>query len=312
MRYIYEKGSGEKMLSFKVLTEDNIEEVVASLVPTNEMYSDFSELAHSLDLLLDDVEFALSFAHGCALVRVFDMGRYSFLYPFSMTDEADDASALSDIAEYAMREEIRLVVDDVPRECICNFLSFRHIDVDASGRAGDSFRVTVKTECELMGEVPEVELGRVMLNALTEEDIPEYARLCRDKGVNKHWGYDYYADVTDPEDAYFYEMAMSELAVGVALSMAVRHAGSFIGEAVLYAFDGRGCAEFAIRLLPEWQGVGLGGESVRAICDAAYEIGLIRLSSAVMKENIASVRMLKKLTDKYSETDNGFVFYIDL
>lgn len=300
------------MLSFKVLTEENIEEVVSALSPTDELRGELSELAYSLDLSIEDVEFALSFSRGCALVRIFDMGRYSFLYPFALTDDADAASALSDIAEYAMREEIRLVVDDVPRECVGSFLSFRHIDIDASDREGESFRITVKTECELMGEVPEVELGRVVLNALTEEDIPEYARLCRDEGVNEHWGYDYSADVTDPEDAYFYEMAMSELAAGVALSMAVRHEGSFIGEAVLYAFDGRGCAEFAIRLLPEWQGIGLGAESVRAICAAASEIGLIRLSPRVFKANIASVGMLRKITDEYRDCGDEVVFCIEL
>ena len=300
------------MISFKVLTEENIEELTAALAPTDELRGELSELAYSLDLSIEDVEFALSFSHGCALVRIFDMGRYSFLYPFAMTDDADDALALADIAEYAMREEIRLVVDDVPRECACNFLFFRHIDVDASDRTGDSFRITVKTECELMGDVPEVELGRVVLNALTEEDIPEYARLCRDKGVNEHWGYDYSADATDPEDAYFYETAMSELAAGVSISMAVRHAGEFIGEAVLYAFDGRGCAEFAVRLLPEWQGVGLGVESVRAICAAALEIGLIRLTPRVFKANTASIGMLRKITDEYRDCGDEVIFRIEL
>ena len=300
------------MISFKALTEKNIEEIVMSLAPTDEIYGEFLELAYSLDLTLDDVEFALSFSHGCALVRIFDMGRYSFLYPFAMTDSADAASALSDIAEYAMREEIRLVCDDVPKECVGDFLSFRHIDVDACDTEGESFRITVKTECELMGDVPDVTFGRIELNALTEDDISEYARLSKDKDVNRLWGYDYSDDVSDPDDSYFYETAISEIAAGISVSMAIRCEGYFVGEAVLYAFDGRGGAEFAIRLLPEWQGKGLGTESVRAICAAAAEIGLIRLTSRIMKANYASIRMLEKITDEREVRGEEVVFYIEL
>lgn len=300
------------MISFKTLNEDNLEKVVASLAPTDEIYSDFLELAHCLDLKLDDVEFALSFSRGCALVRVFDMGRYSFLYPYAMTDDSDAASALFDIAEYAMREEIKLVVDDVPKECVGDFLSFRHIDVDAGDPEGESFRITVKTECELMADIPEVVLGRVKLDAITGADIHEYARLCKDKNVNRLWGYDYSEDAHDPDDSYFYETAMQELSAGVSLSLAIRYKGSFVGEAVLYAFDGRGGAEFAIRLLPEWQEQGLGTESVRALCAVASNIGLVRLSARILKENSASVRMLCKITDKCCEHGNEVVFYIDL
>ena len=299
------------MISFKALTEENIEETVKALSPTEGLRGELFELAYSLDASIEDVEFALSFAHGCALVRIFDMGRYSFLYPFAMTDDADPSLALSDIAEYAMREEIRLVVDDVPKECISDFLSFRHFDVDARDSEGESFRITVKTECELMDGLPEVTLGRVELTAITENDIREYSRLCRDNDVNKLWGYDYAEDVSDPEDSYFYETAMKELSAGISASMAIRHDGIFVGEAVLYAFDGRGGAEFATRLLPEWQGLGLGTESVRAICAAAAEIGLIRLSTKVMKENIASIGMLKKITDKQSDCGDAIIFRID-
>ena len=103
----------------------------------------------------------------------------------------------------------------------------------------------------------------------------------------------------------------AEIERGVSLTFAVRLCGELCGEAVLYAFDGRGGAEFATRLLPEWQGLGLGTESVRAICAAAAEIGLIRLSTKVMKENIASIGMLKKITDKQSDCGDAIIFRID-
>ena len=300
------------MISFKVLSEENKEKIIKELSCSSAVRRELLELAGGLDFSDPDVEFALSYFSGCALVRVFDMGRYLFLYPFAIEDDADTAAALDAIAEYAMREELPLVIDDVPREYVSDFLIFRHIDVDARDPYGESYRIRVKTECELLNEIPEIDAGRVKLSALIEADIPEYARLCKDKNVNKCWGYDYSEDVSDPSDEYFYETALSELSMGVSLTMAVRYGDRFVGEAVLYAFDGRGCAEFAVRLLPEWQGKGLGTETVRAICAAAREMGLVRLCSRVMKENSASVNMLRKITDEHEEGECEVVFYVDL
>ena len=300
------------MISFKVFNEENLEEVVTSVAPTEDLISEISELASSFSFDIPDLEFALSYAHGCALVRVFDMGRYSFLYPYVMTEGADPISAIDEMCEYAMREEIKFVVDDVPKECVCDFLSFRHMDVDARDPLGESFRITVKTECDLMGDIPEVKLGRVELNSLAEADITEYARLSKDKNVNKYWGYNYSEDATCPEDEYFYEIAMNELSSGISVTMAIRCEGVFVGEAIIYAFDGRGRAEFAIRLLPEWQGKGIGTEGVRAICLAAEELGLVRISSRIMKENLPSIRMLEKVTDDCEDDGKNLVFHIDL
>ncbi len=300
------------MISFKVLTEENKGEIISSREFADAECGELAELVYSLDLTSADLEFAISYSHGCALIRVFDMGRYSFIYPYELSKGANVRAAISEIAEYAMREEIGLVVDDVPKECIRDFLSFRHINIDASDLLGEYIRITVKTECELCGEVPEVEAGRVKLNELTEGDIPEYSRLVRDKSVNKYWGYNYSEDISDPTDEYFYDMAHYERSLGISLSMAIRYNDAFIGEAVLYAFDGRGNAEFALRLLPEWQGRGLGTETVHAIKAAAREIGLITLTPRVMKENEASLKMLSKLSDSHYSDGDKYVFCFNL
>ena len=302
------------MLSFKVLNVDNTEEIIIGLSDDESVREELREIVADMELDDPDMEFALSYAHGCALIRVYDMGRHSFIYPLELycCDDRDTGAALDAIAEYAMRQEVPFNVDNVPRERLSDFASFRHFDVDARDPEGETFRVRVKTECDLIRHIPEVEEGRVKLNELCEDDIPEYARLVRDRDVNKHWGYDYSEDVDDPDDEYFYDIALSELESGIALSMAIRSEGNFIGEVILYAFDGRGCAEFAIRLLPEWQGKGLGTEAVRALTEASREIGLVRLSSRIMKENKASVRMLDKVADERFEEGDQVIFYIDL
>ena len=139
-----------------------------------------------------------------------------------------------------------------------------------------------------------------------------YAELCKNQNVNKYWGYDYLDDVTDPNDEYFFDNAEREFACGIAAAMAIRVGGKFVGESTIYAFDGKGGAEFALRILPEWQGRGIGTETVRATVLAASRLGLVRLRAEVMSENLPSVAMLKKVSDSYTERDGRLLFDINI
>ena len=302
------------MISFKVLNGENKSEVINSFskVLSDEALQTLTEIALGFNTGIEDSEFALSVYSGCALVRVFDMGRYCFLFPYEIEADSDVSASISAIAEYAMREEIPLIFSDVPFDCLSYFRGFRHMDIDAEDIEAESYRVRIKNECDLISSVPSVVRGRVELNEISENDIPDYARLCKDQNVNKYWGYNYSEDMNNPSDRYFYENALREFSSGVSVSMAVRFEGHFIGEAIIYAFDGRGCAEFAIRLLPEWQGKGLGNESSLAISDVGRKIGLTRLSCRVMNANGASLAMLRKLSADFTEEESESVFYIDL
>jgi RimJ/RimL family protein N-acetyltransferase len=302
------------MISFKVLNGENNGEVINSFAEalSGEGLQTLAEIAQGFNTGIEDSEFALSVYSGCALVRVFDMGRYCFLFPYEIEADSDVSASISAIAEYAMREEIPLIFSDVPFDCLSYFRGFRHMDIDAEDAEAESYRVRIKNECELISSVPSVARGRVELNEISEDDIADYARLCKEQNVNKYWGYNYSEDVSNPSDRYFYENALREFSSGVSVSMAIRFEGKFIGEGVIYAFDGRGSAEFAIRLLPEWQGKGLGTESSLAISDVGRKIGLTRLSSRVMNANGASLAMLKKISDCFTKEESESVFYIDL
>ncbi len=301
------------MLSFKVITEDNRKELLKAF--GDELGADAAAIAEEITesfLASDEVEFAVSLFGDCLLVRVFDMGRYTFLYPFELTANADIGKCIIKISEYAMREELPLAFSDVPAESLSEFSVFRHMDIDAEDLYGESFSVKIKTECMLLDKIPEVDEGRVKLTAISEKDIPLYAELSRSQNVNKYWGYNYSEDVCAPSDEYFYEAAARDFATGTALSLAVRCDGEFCGEAVIYAFDGMGVAEFAIRLLPECQGKGLGRATVRAVISLARNIGLVKLRSVIMKENEKSLAMLDAFTNNRESVGESFMYTIEL
>lgn len=302
------------MISFKIINAENREEIInelCSIVP--EEAETVNEIIMGLQFDCDsDVEYGICFFSGCIIIRIFDMGRYLFAFPYDICEDADLRRAIDAVAEYAMREEISLTFCDVPCEFFSIFAGYRHMDVDVEDEDGECYRVRIKRESDMIDEIPEVEHGRVKLNALSDGDITDYASLCKDKNVNKYWGYDYSEDVCDPSDRYFYENARLEFSSGASVSFAVRSDGRFIGEAVIYAFDCKGGAEFAIRLLPVYHGIGLGTEGVMAICAAARRLGLIKLYSKVMTDNIPSVKMLKKVADEALESDGVVTFTIYL
>ncbi len=309
------------MISFRVLDETNNKELTDTLagelscatvtISFDKAKQIISEIVLSL-MTDEDIEYALAISHGCVLIRVFDMGRYLFLYPYEICEDSMLSYAIDDICEYAMRQEIPLVFSDVPREALPTLARFRHMDLDAEDSECESYRVRVKTECQLISEIPTVTYGRVTLNALLDSDTEPYARLCSDEELNSMWGYNYRQDVANPPKSYFLETARDEFSRGIALSVAIRTENTFCGEAVLYAFDGKGSSEVAVRLLPEWQGKGLGRQAVKGCIILARKIGLTRLFSVVKNENIPSQKIFSATMELTEQNEECKIYSIKL
>ena len=256
---------------------------------------------------------AISGAFGCLIVRIYDAGEYLFSYPYPLTESADEAGAVEEIALYARREGLPIVFVDVPRESLpVLMMGFRHADIDAEDENADSYRVTVKSECSLIKKAPEITYGKVSLRELCDEDREAYARICLDAENNKYWGYDFREDAPDADADFFMNTAKNERALGTAISFAVLCDGAFIGESALYGFDCRGGAEVAIRILPEYQGRGLSGEILLATFEVCRSIGLMRLYSEVFSENIPSIAFCSKYMEIISDDGTRVVFMKNL
>ena len=273
-----------------------------------------SEAIEIMDGYADsDIDVAISGAFGCLLVRICDGGEYLFSYPYPLTESADESGAVEEVALYALREGLPLVFVDVPRESLPILLvGFRHADVDAEDEHAETYRVTIKSECSLIKKAPEVTFGEVMLREISDCDKEPYARICLDAENNKYWGYDFREDEPDADAEYFMNVAKNERAIGTAISFAVLCGGAFVGEAALYAFDCRGGAEMAIRILPEYQGRGLSGDILMALCEICRRIGLVRLYAEVFSENKPSVSVCSKYMEVISDDGVRIVFIKNL
>lgn len=287
------------MISFDILTADTFGKVTQRMREalgepeiTDGMLESFLEIAE------EGAEVAVCSEGGELLVRIFDEGRYSFVYPIEVGEATDTDAALIALAEYSVREMIPFYLTDTPREELDRLRRlFSHVDARAYSDDEDSFVALVYSECDMLGSVPEVSLGGVTLSEITASDTENYARLSRSAEVNKYWGYDFAADRAEADDGYFLRVAESEFHKGIALSLAIREGGAdapLLGEAVLFNFDYRGGAMVALRLLPEHWGRGLGSRALAALIELGRNIGLCKLYSEVMLENVASVGMTEK------------------
>lgn len=304
------------MIKFTVLTEENERQLIEKL--RRETGADAAEISDILDSLLDmtvdesDIEVGLCSALGCVLVRVFDMGRYMFPYPIAVVDGADEQGAVELIREYAVKEEIGLTFTDVPRECVGYLATgLRHTVIDAEN-GGESFRVAAESECSLLDVIPEISVGELSLTALLPSDAEHSAALNRDAEINRYWGYDFREDNPSATDEYFIEMAEREFGAGVAMTLAVRLEGEYIGEAVLYGFDLKGGAEVGIRLLREYHGRGLGKATLEALVELAREVGLIRLMATIDRRNTVSTGLFSSCFDEIGEGDGVIHYEYDL
>lgn len=298
------------MISFTPFYKENLREVAEAICP-QALLSDALEIMESALHSDREIEYAAAICSDCLCLRAFEYGKYYFIYPFMLTEGADAHAAVLLILEYAIREELALTVADVPTEELADFISgFRNVDLDAEDVECSSYKVTVKTPPMLLSEIPSYCEGELSLGALTESDISEYARLSRATETTRYWGYDYRADTPEALDEYFYDTARLEFERGIAMTFAVRWCGRLVGEAVAYAFDGRGSAEIAIRIFPELWGRGIGKRTVRAMKDIFAGMGISRLYARVHNENDRSLRLFSSFSERGSVKSDHTVFEI--
>lgn len=293
------------MIFFKILTEQSKDELLASVaevMPSSDgEYVD--EIASSL-LEDEECEYALSYSHGCLLIRIFD-GEYQFAYPVAIDDGADELACVSELRAYAVKEEIPLVITDVPAESVGGVVAmFRHLNIDATDPDGECFTVRVMSEISLLDNIPSISAGDIVLDTIAEADDAAYAALSKDRETNAFWGYDYSADEPNPTDAYFRECAEGELGRGVALALAIRAEGNFVGEATLYAPDLTGGCDSAVRLLPEYRMRGYATMALEALKSLGARMSLLRLHASVDKKNAASLALCRKSFENETEQED--------
>lgn len=287
------------MLKFNILDIAEIKKI-SSDEYVKEVLTSFS------DALEEGVEVAYSITVEHLFVRLFADGEYSFVYPIALTDNSLDTKALTELSEYAKKEEIPLLLCSIPPECIDVAAEvFKHTREYFDG---ECYAVSVISECSLLDEEPRITDGVINLAPLGEEDISAYADICLDNELNKYWGYDASADPEANESEYFYLSAKRGFELGVALTLGVYLDGELIGDGALWGFDLVGGCEIAFRIKRGYQGRGFGRRTMELLIKLADSMEIDTLYARVDEKNSPSAALLSERFTEYSR-DEGKIYY---
>lgn len=276
-------------------------------------YSDGEILKIAEFYVEKEEEVALSVAYGSLMIRIYDGEEYYFVCPIPMLEGADISGACEELRLYAIREDIPLNIIDVGYDELYQVTEpFRFCDCNDIFGDGDDFQVRALSELARIDGVPMLKMGDITLDAILESDIPRYLELCHNDITNRYYGYDYRWDYESADGRLYYDIIKFEEATGLALSLAIRYKGDFVGEATLYRFDYLGGASVAIRLFPEFFGKGIGSSVLSMIIELAADIDLLTLYSSVKNENIASIKMTEKYMKQTAITADTTDFVLNL
>lgn len=301
------------MISFKLYSSECSRELMrevelSSVCPDREIITEAFGMLEDMDD--SGIECAVACFAGCLLIRIFT-DEYSFVYPIALSDNSDELSAVNEIRLYSIKEEIPLVICDVPEECadaLAEVFANAEITLDEEL---DTLTLRALSEIMLTEGLPDVADGDISLSPLERlTDSESYERLSTDEKNNEFWGYNYLEDGLTPEELI--GVAERERERGVALSLAVRERGELIGEAVLYAFDLLGGCECALRLLPEKQGKGIGKTALGLLLGLAEAIGLRRIYAVVSLQNAPSLRLFEKFAIDKEEREKTVKYSLRL
>ena len=254
---------------------------------------------------------------GCLIPAYFeDNLPQVFLYPIPILKNGCEKTALSLIADFCRVRELREVISGVPADRLSAVLDgVLHAKLDSQD--GESYTVAVETECMLAGAYPELMYDDIYLSEPTVNFKEEYKRIILDGHINKFTGYDIRRENPEIDAEFFVTEARAEFDNGTSLTLFATLLGDngenvFIGEGVLYRFDGRGGAELSVRLLPEWCGKGYGKKLVLALLELGRQMTLRRIYAIVRRENLIPAKMFSSLMEKSYENEWETAFFKEL
>lgn len=281
-----------------------------NFVDKSEFYSAFSDIDEDerealcefieSDYDFGDFEVKYSYYCGCLVLRYYsnDAG-YHFDAPFPVSEKADEGAVFKAITEYCVAEAIPETIVGIDHDVLD--LMLRGAENYSYGEDDDgTLAVRIITECMECEYLPETLYDDIYLGEFSSSYAAKYEELLKNEKLNCHFGYNILDDIPNGNGIDFIKNAKNEFerseSMTFAATVLAEGENVFVGEGTLYAFDGRGNASVAFRVLPEYHRGGVGTKIFRALMKIANEIGLKTVIAEVKKENTPSIALLSKFS----------------
>ena len=254
-----------------------------------------------------DTDFCVS--DGFLFVRVFDdsLG-YIFRYPIALSDAQSERAALDKISAYCLKENIPEIIFEAEAAKLPLLLTnVRHAELHAMD--GGFFIVEIKTELSLLESDIDFEYEGLSLSLPSQKYAKDYQRLVSDKAHNEFYGYELTDDNPDITPSDMIAELLREYGSRRSLTLFAAHKGKFVGEAVLYDFDGRGSAEISFRVGKNMTHRGFGKKILSSLLNIAENFGLLSLRARVHKDNEISLSLIKSQGFTEVCTENSVIHF---
>ncbi len=286
-------------------------------VDKKEFYSVFSHISDEekdyasdfIDAEYDfgDFEVKYSYFAGCIILRYFspDAG-YHFDAPFSISNSCDEASAFIAISEYCKAEAIAETIVGIEPDSLDLMLRGAEKYSLCEDEDG-TLAVRIITECMECEYLPEILYDDVYLGEFADSYADKYEEIIKNANLNCHYSYNVLDDIPNGKGVDFIKNAREEFERSESMTFAatVMKEGEnrFVGEGVIYAFDGRGGASVAFRVHPDYHRRGIATKIFRGLLLIAKDIGLKEITAEVKNENTPSLGLLSKFASGEKRED---------
>ena len=175
----------------------------------------------------------------------------------------------------------------------------------------DKFNCYPHRAIDSVAHLPSVRYERIEIREITDMYSNAFYRLEFDEERNKYWGYNWREHCNEestPE--YFMRGIREDFSSKEEIPLGIYFQGALAGEVVLHNFGFRNDCEIGVRLLPEYEGMGLAKEALLGLMRYAFfELDIETVLAKCYKQNVRSRNTLLSAGMKQTGEDDTFFYF---
>lgn len=163
-----------------------------------------------------------------------------------------------------------------------------------------------------VSHLPSIVCDRIEIREITDINANEFYRLEYDVARNRYWGYNWREHFSgEPTPEYFMRGIREDFKNKDEMPLGIFYDRRLAGEVVLHNFGYRNDCEIGVRLLPEFEGLGLAKEALLGLMRYAFfELDIDTVLAKCYKENERSKRTLLSAGMKFIGEDETFYYFM--
>lgn len=175
----------------------------------------------------------------------------------------------------------------------------------------DKYNVLPHRAIDNVSHLPEIHSERVVIKEIDDFSAIAFYKLEYDEDRNKYWGYNWREHYSgEPTPEYFMKGIREDFRNKEEMPFGIFYEDRLAGEVVLHNFGYRNDCEIGVRLLPEYEGMGLAKESLLTLMHYAFfELDIEKVTAKCYKQNERSKKTLLSAGMKYTGEDETFYYF---